>query len=82
MLVITYFFDRPTMNRECAPKPIERSRRSSGRKPMTKFAPPVVVRSSRIAETVQANSLHFLRVQNVKLQARMGGRSKKARIRT
>jgi hypothetical protein len=26
---------------------------------MTKFTPPVVVRGSRIAEIVEANSLHF-----------------------
>ncbi len=35
------------------------SRQSSGRKPITKFTPPVVVRGSRIAEMVEANSLHF-----------------------
>ena len=42
---------------------------------MTKFTPPVVVRGSRIAEMVEANSLRFLRVQNVELQVGMRGRS-------
>ena len=36
------------------------SRHSSGRNPITKFTPPVVVRGSRIAEIVEANSLRFV----------------------
>jgi len=31
------------------------ARQSSGRKPMTKFTPPVVVRGSRMAEMVERN---------------------------
>lgn len=39
------------------------ARHSSGRNPMTKFTPPVVVLGSRISEIADANSLHFFASQ-------------------
>ena len=43
---------------------------------MTKFTPPVVVRGFTNSRDGRCELFAFLRVQNIKLEVRMGGRSK------